>query len=91
MTQFVISEGLNVRSTMFPHNNIHKKTSYSANGRRVNQTDRVLISKRFRSAIRDIRAIRRPDIGSDHNLVKINFKVKLRVKTENKCNEKEKW
>jgi len=25
-----------------------------------------------------------PDIGSDHNLMKINFKVKLRVKTGNK-------
>jgi hypothetical protein len=56
----------------------------------VNQIDHILISKRFRSAIRDIRALRRPDIGSDHNLLKITFKVKLRVKTGNKCNEKRK-
>ena len=26
MIQFVISHGLNVRSTMFPHNDIHKET-----------------------------------------------------------------
>jgi hypothetical protein len=38
----------------------------------------------------DIRALRGPHIGSDHNLLKINFKVKLRVKTGNKYNEKRK-
>ena len=31
-----------------------------------------------------------PDIGSDHNLLKMNFKVKLRVKIGNKYNEKRK-
>jgi hypothetical protein len=40
------------------------------------------------SAITDIRTLKGPDIGSDHNLLKINFKVKLRVKLE--INEK-KW
>jgi hypothetical protein len=41
-----------------------------------------LLSNRFRSAITDIRALRGPDIESDHNFLKINFKVKSRVKTE---------
>jgi len=44
----------------------------------------VLISNRFRSVITDIRELRGPDIGSDHNLLKIDFKVKLTVKTGNK-------
>jgi len=56
----------------------------------VNQIDHVLISNRFKSAVTDIRALRGPDIGSDHNLLKINFKVKLRVETGNKYNEKRK-
>ena len=90
MIQFSISKGLNVRSAMFPHKDIHKETWYSADRRQVNQTDHVLISNRFRSAITDIRGPRGPDIGSDHNLLKINFKVKLRVKTGNKNNEKRK-
>jgi len=55
-----------------------------------NQIDHVLISNRLRSGITDNKALRRPDIGSDHNLLKINFKVKLRVKTEKKYNEKRK-
>ena len=90
MIQFATSNGLNVRSTMFPHKDIHKETWYSAEGRTVNQIDHILISNRFRSAITDIRALRGPDIGPDHNLLKINFKVKLKVKTGNKYNEKRK-
>jgi len=83
----VIRNGLNVRSTI-PHKDIHKETWYSADGRTANQIDHVLISNRSRSAITDIRALRGPDTGSDHNLLKINFEVKLRVKTGNKYNEK---
>jgi hypothetical protein len=88
MIQFAISKGLNVRSTTFSHKDIHKETWYSADGRTANQIDYVLISNRFRSAVTDIRALRGPDIGSDHNLLKINFKMKLRVETGNKYNEK---
>jgi len=90
MIQFAISKGFNVRSIKFPHKNIHKETWYSADSRRVNQIDHVLIRTRLRSAITDRRAQRGPDIGSDHNLMKINFKMKLRAKTEKKYNEKRK-
>ena len=73
-----------------PHKDIHKETWYSADSRTANQIDHVLISNRFRSAITDIRAVRGPDIGSDHDLLKINFKMKLRVQIEKKYNEKRK-
>ena len=74
----------------FPHKDIHKETWYSTDGRTTNQIDHVLSSNRFRSAITYIRALRGPDIGSNHNLFKINFKVKLSTKTENKYTEKRK-
>jgi len=90
MIQFAISKGLNIRSAMFPHKDIHKETWYSADGRTANQINHVLINNIFRSAVTDIRALRGPDIGSDHNLSKINFKVKLRVKTGNKYSIKRK-
>jgi len=87
---FAISKSFNVRSKTFPHKDIQKETWYSVDSRTVNQIDHVLIINRFRSAITDIRALRRQDIGSDHKLLKINFKVKLRVKTEKKYKEKRK-
>jgi hypothetical protein len=49
-----------------------------------------LVARTVPFAITDIRALRGPDIGSYHNLLKINFKVNLRVKTGNKYNEKRK-
>jgi len=87
MIQFAISKGFNVRSTAFPHKDINKETWYSADSRTAKQIDHVFISNRFRCVVTDIRAIRGPDIGTDHNLLKINFKVKLRVKTEKEYNE----
>ena len=68
MIHFAIFKGLNVRSTAFPHKDIHKETWYSADSRTVNQIDHILISNRYRSAITDITALRGPDIGSDHSL-----------------------
>ena len=66
MIQFAISNGLNVRCTTFPHKDIHKQTWYSAESRTANQTEHVLISNRCSRAITDTRALRGPDIGSDH-------------------------
>ena len=84
----MICNGLNVRSKRSPHKNIHKETWYTSDSRTANQIDHVLISNRFRSAITDIRELKGPDIGSDHNLVKISFKGKFRVKTGNKLMRK---
>jgi len=90
MIQFAISKDFNIRNITLPHKDIHKETWYSADSGTANQIDHVLISNRFRSAITDIRALRGPVIGSDHNFLKINFKVKLRVQTEKKYNDKRK-
>ena len=56
----------------------------------MKQIDHILMSNRFRTALTDVTQLRGPDIESDHNLLKINFKEKLRVKTGNKYNEKRK-
>jgi hypothetical protein len=80
----------NVGSTTFPHIDIHKETWYSANGRTANRIDNVLIINRFKGAITDIRAPRGPDSVSDHSLLDIKFKEKLRAVSEKKCNEKRK-
>ena len=96
MIQFATSKTFNVRCTQFPHTNTHTHTHTHTHiyiyifkkrhgtqqtvGQRIK--DKVLISTRFKSAVRDIRALRGPDILSNHSLLKINFPVKVRAKTE---------
>jgi len=57
MLQFTIPKGFNVRSTTFPYKDIHKETRHSADSRKANQIDHVLISNRFRIAITNIKAL----------------------------------
>jgi hypothetical protein len=89
MIQLAIPKCLNV-SAIFPHKDIHKETRYSSDCRTAIRTDHVLISNGFRIAVTDIRALRGPDIGADHNLLKITFPVNVRAKTEKKYNERRK-
>jgi len=70
MIQFAMSKGFNVRSTTFPHKDIYKETWYSADSRTTNQIYHFFISNRFGSTITDIRALRGPGIGSDHNFLR---------------------
>jgi hypothetical protein len=55
------SKNLVVKSTMFPHRNIHKYTWTSPDGQIHNQIDHVLIDRRWHSIILDIRSFRGGD------------------------------
>jgi endonuclease/exonuclease/phosphatase family metal-dependent hydrolase len=52
---FAISKNLTVKSTMFPHRNIHKFTSTSPHGKSHNQIDHILIDRTRHSNILDVR------------------------------------
>jgi len=54
-----------VVSTKFQHTKIHKGTND------VNQIDHVLVNRRRKHTVTDIRSIRGPDCDSDHFLVRI--------------------
>jgi hypothetical protein len=69
VVNFATSKNLLVKSTMFPHRNIHKYTWTSPDGKTHNQTDHVLIDSKWHSSILDVRSFKGADCDTDHYLV----------------------
>ena len=61
LVNFVTSKNLFVKSTMFPHRNIHKYTWTSPDGKTHNQIDHVLIDRRWHSCVLDVQSFRGAD------------------------------
>ena len=66
--------GLVIKSTMYPHKNIHKGTWKSPEGRYTNQIDHILVNSRYKNFIQDVRSIRGADSDSDNYLVRGKMK-----------------
>ncbi|PNF34106.1 hypothetical protein B7P43_G01139 [Cryptotermes secundus] len=79
VVNFVTSETLTVKSTMFPHRNIHKFTWTSPDGKIHNQIDHILIDRRRHSSIFDVRSFRAADCDTDHYLVVAKVRERLAV------------
>jgi len=58
IVNFATSKNLVVKSTVFPHRNIHKYTWTSPDGKTHNQIDHILIDRRRHSNIPDVRSFR---------------------------------
>ena len=80
LVNFTTSKNL-VKSTIFPHRNIHKYTwtSPDGNGKTHNQIDHVLIDRRWHSSVLDVRSFRGADCDTDHYLVIAKAREKLAV------------
>jgi hypothetical protein len=55
IVNFATSKNLVVKSTMFPHRNIHKYTSNSIAGKTRNNIDHILIDRQGHSIIINVR------------------------------------
>jgi endonuclease/exonuclease/phosphatase family metal-dependent hydrolase len=69
IVKFATSKNLVVKSTMFPHRNIHKYTWTSPDGKTHGRVDHILTDGRWHSSIFDVRSFRGVDFGTDHCLV----------------------
>jgi len=79
IVNFATSKNLVVKSTMFPHRNIHKYTWTSPDGKTLNQIDHVLIDTRWQSSVLDVGSFRGADCDTDHYLVIANVRERLAV------------
>jgi len=79
LVSFATSKNRVVTSTMFPHQNIHKYTWTSLDGKTHNQIDHVLIDRRCHSSVLDVRSFRGADCDTDHHLVIAKVRERLAV------------
>jgi hypothetical protein len=69
VVNFATSKNLIVKSTMFPHRNIHKYTWTSPDGKTHNQTEQVLRDEKRHSYRVNVRSFRGADCDTAHYLV----------------------
>jgi len=74
IVNFATSKNLVVKSTMFPHRNIHKYTWTSPDGKTHNQIDHVLIDRTWQSSVLYVRSFRAAECDTDHCLVIANVR-----------------
>jgi hypothetical protein len=79
LDNFATSKNLIVKSTMFPHCNIHKCTWMSPDGKIHNQINHILIERRRYSSVLDVQLLRAADCDTDHCLVEANIRERLAV------------
>ena len=79
IVNFATSNNLAVMRTIFPHQNIHKYTRTSPDGKTHNQIDHVLIDRRWHPSVLDVRSFRGADCDTDHYPVVAKVRERLVV------------
>ena len=77
LTDFCEANEMVIGGSLFPHRDCHKVTWVSPDQRTHNQIDHVIISRRWRSSLQDVRVKRGADVGSDHHLLMAKVKVRM--------------
>ena len=74
LVDFCLNNNCIIGGTIFPHKNIHKLTWRSPDGRTINQIDHLIINKKWRRSLLDVKVFRGADVNSDHYMLfaKIN-------------------
>ncbi|XP_053956129.1 uncharacterized protein LOC128861771 [Anastrepha ludens] len=85
LTEMCATNNLVIGGTLLPHKYIHKVTWVSPDSHTENQIHHILISKKWRGSLLDVKNKRGADIGSDHYLILTTLRLKVAaVKRENK-------
>jgi len=77
IVNFATSKNIIVK--MLSHRNLHKYTWTSPDGKTDNQTDHILIDKRWYLSILDVRSVRGADCDTDHCLAVAQLRESMEV------------
>ena len=92
LLSFATTNNLLIGNSHFQHPRKHQLTWRNPSGKDAAVLDYVLINTRFRSSVKDVRAMRGPDCGSDHYLVQSVIKLGLqRAKQKSAPSTKLDW
>jgi hypothetical protein len=75
IVNFTTSKNVFVKSTMFPHRNIHKYTWTTPNGKTHNQIDHILIDRKWHSSTLDVQNSKEADCDPYQCLIGIQGRV----------------
>ena len=78
LCDFCEENDLTIGGSLFQHKTIHKNTWTSPDGATKTQIDHIIINKKWKNSMRDVKVCRGADIASDHNLVVGVLSLKLR-------------
>ena len=86
LLEFAKRYQMTIVTTLFDHKQSRRATWHSPDGKTHNQIDYVLVSKRHSTGVNraKTRTFNKPDIGSDHDLVMMTLKMKLRANKKNR-------
>ena len=77
LADFCFTNSLVIRGTIFSHRKCHKATWVKLTENRI---DLVMVRKRYRSSLQDVRVRRGADVGSDPHLLVTKIKMQLSVR-----------
>mgnify|MGYP006273469667 CR=1 FL=1 len=82
LLEFAESHQLTLATTLYPHKLSRRTTWHAPSGKIHNQIDYILTPRRIKSSINRAKTRTYPgaDVGSDHDLVLLNMKMKLKKK-----------
>ena len=80
LLEFASLNDLKLANTFGPHKSSRRWTWHSPNGKHHNEIDYIMIKRRFQTSVNiaKTRSFPGADIGSDHDLVMMTFKLHLK-------------
>ena len=80
LLEFASSHRLTIANTLYPNKTSRRTTWHAPNGKTHNQIDFIMTPRRFKSSINRAKTRTYPgaDVGSDHDLVLLTIKIKLK-------------